>query len=211
MTRPGRRWAAALACSLAINSVALAAFIYGASPAPAREPIYMEVSLAELFAPAVEAPSPENAPPAAVRPTGPGRELAASDNTAPASPLVATNAGPGAYAPAAALPAGGSGGNQPRSSSPAGPSGRGPRVLYSPEPIYPENARKNGWQGTVRLRVLVGVKGQVEDVVMGVGSGYPELDRAAADAVRKWRFAPAVQEGKAAVAWITLPVVFVLK
>jgi TonB family protein len=58
-------------------------------------------------------------------------------------------------------------------------------------PAYPDTARRLGIQGTTTLRVQVGADGQVGEVNVVQSAGHPDLDRAAADAVRRWRFEPA--------------------
>jgi protein TonB len=58
-----------------------------------------------------------------------------------------------------------------------------------------------GEQGTVRLDVHVGTDGGVIDVQVRQSSGSPSLDRAATDAVRKWRFKPATVDGQPVAEW----------
>jgi TonB family protein len=58
-------------------------------------------------------------------------------------------------------------------------------------PAYPDTARRLGIQGMTTLRVQVGADGQVGEVNVVQSAGHPDLDRAAADAVRRWRFEPA--------------------
>jgi periplasmic protein TonB len=111
--------------------------------------------------------------------------------------------------------AGGSNGNGqgtgagPGSGTGPGPS-RGPRVVSGDRPEYPDNARSKGWEGTVKLQILVSTEGRVEDMRIASSSGYAELDQAALRAVRSWRFSPALQKGAPVAAWATLPVVFAI-
>lgn len=67
------------------------------------------------------------------------------------------------------------------------------------QPVYPDSARRLGIQGTTTLRVQVRADGQVGEVSVEQSAGHPDLDQAAADAVRRWRFEPA-RRGKEAVA-----------
>lgn len=84
----------------------------------------------------------------------------------------------------------------------------GPRGGYQVRPSYPATARGLGVEGTTLLRVLVQDDGRVGEVRVQKSAGHPDLDRAAADAVRQWRFDPA-RRGDAAVAvWVLLPVEF---
>lgn len=68
--------------------------------------------------------------------------------------------------------------------------------LAGPKPAYPPAARKAGWEGAVVVRALIATDGSVAAVAVRVGSGYPILDEAAAQAVQKWRFSPARKGGR---------------
>lgn len=83
-----------------------------------------------------------------------------------------------------------------------------PEVADRTAALYPEAARSNGIQGTVLLTALVDRHGRVVDVK--VTKSIPELDAAAMDAVRRWRFKPAISWGRSVAAWVTLPVRFTL-
>jgi len=63
------------------------------------------------------------------------------------------------------------------------------------EPIYPAAAVAAQVRGTVRLRVIVGTDGTVRSTT--IVSGDPLLQMAAVDAVRQWRYAPTLLNGKA--------------
>jgi len=67
--------------------------------------------------------------------------------------------------------------------------------LYSPEPTYPQVARKAGWEGVVLVRALIAADGSVATVSVRDGSGCDILDEAALNSVRKWRFSPAQRGG----------------
>jgi protein TonB len=75
-------------------------------------------------------------------------------------------------------------------------------------PVYPEPARRRGWEGRVVLRVLVDVTGLPTDVAVGTSSGYRMLDDAAIAAVRRWRFEPARFAGVPVIASVNVPVTF---
>jgi TonB family protein len=59
---------------------------------------------------------------------------------------------------------------------------------------YPEVARKKNIQGTVELDVIIGPDGKVKSVK--VSDGPKELTKAAANAVKHWRYQPTVLKGK---------------
>ena len=86
-----------------------------------------------------------------------------------------------------------------------------PRGGYQVKPPYPGSARRLGIQGTTTLRVYVAADGRVADVRVEESAGHADLDHAAADAVRRWRFEPA-RRGKDPVGmWVLLPVEFRLR
>jgi len=61
---------------------------------------------------------------------------------------------------------------------------------------YPEEAKKSGIEGTVRLKITVDLSGAVTDATVISGPGYG-LNEAALDAVRRFRFRPAMKNGEA--------------
>jgi protein TonB len=86
-----------------------------------------------------------------------------------------------------------------------------PQPLSSPAPRYPREAQRRGETGTVLLRVHVGPDGTPYSVDLVQGSGSRTLDRAASDAVRRWRFRPAVRDGQAVAGEVQVPVTFDLE
>jgi protein TonB len=83
-----------------------------------------------------------------------------------------------------------------------------PGCAYCPYPTYTDEARHGKVQGSVTLEVLVGADGRAQDVriVRGIGFG---LDERARETVLGWRFTPARDGGKRAVAtWVTVEAVF---
>jgi len=77
----------------------------------------------------------------------------------------------------------------------AGPGVSPPRVTYAPEPEFSETARAAGYQGVCTLGLIVGVDGRPRNikVLHAIGMG---LDEKAVEAVRSWRFSPALKDGK---------------
>jgi TonB family protein len=59
-------------------------------------------------------------------------------------------------------------------------------LLSRVEPIYPEEAKQKGIQGTVKLHAIIGRQGAVENLESVDGS--PVLVAAAVNAVRQWRY-----------------------
>ncbi|MQP76104.1 TonB family protein [Stenotrophomonas sp. MYb238] len=85
------------------------------------------------------------------------------------------------------------------------------RYLHAPAPAYPRDALRVGAQGTVTLRVLVGVDGKPLEVSVERSSGNRSLDNAARSQVlRQWTFQPATDNGRAVQAYGLVPVDFKL-
>lgn len=81
----------------------------------------------------------------------------------------------------------------------------------APPPPYPRDALRDGLTGTVMLRVLVDVDGRPLDVAVERSSGHRVLDVAARRQVlAKWRFHPAMRDGRAVQAIGVVPVEFTL-
>jgi protein TonB len=68
------------------------------------------------------------------------------------------------------------------------------QLITRVEPVYPEELRRQGIEGTVKLHVTVGREGAIQTV--GLLSGPPTLIPLAIDAVRKWQFKPTVLGGQ---------------
>ncbi|MBI4490486.1 MAG: energy transducer TonB [Deltaproteobacteria bacterium] len=82
---------------------------------------------------------------------------------------------------------------------------------YQVKPRYPDSARREGAQGVTLLKVRVLENGNVGETYVEQSAGHPDLDRSAAEAVKKWRFEPA-RRGKEPIAvWVLLPVRFQLQ
>ena len=84
-----------------------------------------------------------------------------------------------------------------------------PTVIGDVRIPYPEDARSRGIEGTVVLSVLVDETGRVRTVkvLSGPGGG---LDQAAAKAVERIRFRPALRKGQPVAAQITYRYTFLL-
>ena len=95
--------------------------------------------------------------------------------------------------------------------APSGPKTiTAPRILSKVEPVYPEEARREGIRGSVGVRIEVLENGRPGEIEVQRSSGPDLLDEAALRAVRKWRFVPAQEEdsGRAIRCFTTLTVVF---
>jgi TonB family protein len=72
---------------------------------------------------------------------------------------------------------------------------KAPSKVVDVRPSYPELARQARAQGMVEVEIVVGADGDVEQA--RVTKSIPLLDKAALDAVRKWKYAPTVVYGVA--------------
>jgi periplasmic protein TonB len=83
-----------------------------------------------------------------------------------------------------------------------------PDPLACPQPLYPIPAMRRGMQGVVTLLVAVDPEGHVTQVRLLESSGHGILDRAAQDAVAKWVFQPATEDGEAVPGAARVPIRF---
>lgn len=86
--------------------------------------------------------------------------------------------------------------------------GNAPIPIQSPAPRYPPEALRNGDSGTVLLRVHVGSDGVPVAVDLVRSSRSRALDRAATEAVRRWRFRPAQRAGQPVEGVVQVPISF---
>jgi protein TonB len=179
-----------------------------ASPKPVTEPPPAETVAEDYPVSSVEAPPLETkgaetelSPirPDALMDSGPGRSSAGSqiNGIAGGQPGAGTGTGGGL----------GSGAGPASGSPVATPLAYG----TNPPPPYPATARRRGWEGKVLLRVEVSASGSVRDVVIEKSSGYSCLDEAAQQAVYRWRFKPALQNGRPVPGQVKVPIHFNLK
>jgi len=82
-----------------------------------------------------------------------------------------------------------------------------PRVIYQPDPEYSEEARKAKYQGTCVLWLVVGPDGKPRDIRVARSLGLG-LDEKAIEAVKTWKFEPAMKDGKPVAVQINVEVSF---
>ena len=69
---------------------------------------------------------------------------------------------------------------------------RRPMKVYHVQPVYPLSLLEAGVESEVMLSLTIGADGTVDGVRVERGSGYRDFDTAAIEAVRRWRFSPAL-------------------
>ena len=82
-----------------------------------------------------------------------------------------------------------------------------PVLTHFVSPTYPTEAKTQGLEGTVSVKVLVGRDGAVEDATV-VRSTNSVFDDAAIEAARQFRIRPAELRGKTTKAHVLVPVEF---
>ncbi len=101
-------------------------------------------------------------------------------------------------------------GKETEARKPAEGSGHpGPTVIKKVHPTYPEEARKEGIEGTVILEATIDTEGNVSSVKVLKG-GIDSLNTAAIEAVKQWKYEPVIVEGKAMPATFTVTIKFAL-
>ena len=84
----------------------------------------------------------------------------------------------------------------------------GPVPLEQVPPRYPQRAMRRGEGGLVRVQVVVAPNGEATSVTIATSSESRDLDKAALDAVRRWKFRPAQRNGVAVSGSLIVPIEF---
>ncbi|HKD19013.1 MAG TPA: energy transducer TonB, partial [Thermoanaerobaculia bacterium] len=85
-----------------------------------------------------------------------------------------------------------------------------PVLLLRIDPEYPESMRIGHKQGVVILEAVIAATGDVDDIRVLKSEGAV-LDRAASEALRRWRYRPATLNGRAVSVYLTVTVTFGLR
>ncbi|MBN1273237.1 MAG: M56 family metallopeptidase [Candidatus Aminicenantes bacterium] len=84
-----------------------------------------------------------------------------------------------------------------------------PKLIKEVEPVYPEDAKKAGIEGVVKLEVTTNQYGEV--IAAKILESIPELEKAAIDAVKKWEYEVKTIDGKKRGMIFPVTVKFTLK
>ena len=82
------------------------------------------------------------------------------------------------------------------------------RRIEGSDPAYPPKAERNGIEGVVVAKVVIGPQGQVTEVVLM--QSHPAFEQAVRDAIAGWKFAPHVVAGKAVAVYTVFRFTFKL-
>lgn len=85
-----------------------------------------------------------------------------------------------------------------------------PKIIHKVNPVYPEEAKKNGTQGTVVCETLIDDHGEVVDVKV-VETPDEVFNQPTIDAIGQWKFEPATKDGKPVDVIYTLTVKYALE
>jgi len=86
-----------------------------------------------------------------------------------------------------------------------------PKIIEAPAPAYPDSARKAGLEGKVVLVIVVDEQGRVIEARVFRAEPPGVFEQAALEAVREWRFEPALQRDKPIKVRLAQEVVFRLE
>lgn len=198
-------WSAALALHVVMLALALTPplpFERPARPVPAEPMVVVPVEMAVVEPPPLIAEPVRSRPVPTVLPMPvPSLPPLAPTGTRPAPPPVAADL----FAPP----------SQAIVSAPTVGTLRGLSAAVAIDsvtpPPYPPRAARRGEEGTVLLRVDIGADGVPYAVAIEQGSGSTLLDRAARQHVlAKWRFHPAMLDGRPVAATARVPIAFSL-
>ncbi len=164
-------------------------------PAPIADPVPASVT-------AAPSPKPEWAP-GRPRIARRSREMAFVSSSRPSPPLAEPSAvadAPAVSTAAPSLPPASAPATGVRASAPTASGGDGalsaePRYRTKPKPDYPLPSKRRREEGTVLVNVRVQADGAPAAVSLNRSCGYPLLDRAALDAVRRSTFEPELAAG----------------
>lgn len=85
-----------------------------------------------------------------------------------------------------------------------------PQVIKQVMPVYPDDARAEGIEGQVVVRVTISKEGAAIRPEVVVSSGDPRLDQAAIDSILAWKFKPATINGMKEAVDVQIPLQFQL-
>ena len=91
---------------------------------------------------------------------------------------------------------------------PVGGAVKMPMKVADARPTYPTIAKESRTTGIVELEIVIGVRGDVEQV--RITKSVPLLDQAAIAAVRRWKYAPTIVNGAAVPVRVPVSIAFSL-
>lgn len=84
-----------------------------------------------------------------------------------------------------------------------------PELVTKIDPVYPSDARDAGVDGKAVVQAVIRENGTVGDVqVLTAIPGWPSLDRNAVEALREWKYRPAMKDGYPVSVYATVVIQF---
>jgi protein TonB len=233
---PPRRRGLGLSISLLAHVLAIAGFALVPLLAPTALPEVPDLVRVRLYVPAPPPPPPPKgsglypkatrgpeAPPAPVAPERPPLTAPLESPATEPAPAPGQEAEGGSFGSDAGVPEGEPGGVEGGvvGGVPGGVVGgilggelpvpvaspdRPPRLLHQTRPRYPQQAFVQKVEGVVLLEILIDADGHVARA--RIVHSVPLLDGAALEAVREWRFVPALKAGRPVASLAFAPVSF---
>jgi protein TonB len=85
---------------------------------------------------------------------------------------------------------------------------REPQLVYQAPPQYPPKLYRERVGATVVILFVLDETGAVREPRVKIGSSYREFERAALEAVLKYKFLPGIKDGQPVRVWYEVPFVF---
>lgn len=85
-----------------------------------------------------------------------------------------------------------------------------PVPVRTVQPVYPTELYRDGVAGVVTVKCTVDEKGNVTETEV-VKSSHEAFEQPAVEALQKWKFKPARQDGAAVAMKVSIPIKFVQK
>src|SRR3989338_1946584 len=79
-----------------------------------------------------------------------------------------------------------------------------PRIIFQPAPVYPPSLRSNNLEGVVSILFIVDPGGRVTNPRVEKSS-HPPFEKPAIDAVKQWKFEPAIKGGQRVACKMRIP------
>lgn len=89
-------------------------------------------------------------------------------------------------------------------------SAQAPVPIRTPQPVYPTELRRDGIAGVVVMKFTVDEQGNVVNPTVEKSS-HTAFEKPALDAIVKWKFKPATQDGNAVQKTVSIPLKFMVQ
>ena len=85
-----------------------------------------------------------------------------------------------------------------------------PQGIATMQPLYPYRAKRLGIEGKVHIRFLVDRSGKISLLKILKSSPAGEFDKAVKKTVQRWKFKPAMKDGRTVETWVETTILFKL-